>query len=601
MRKISLQWRLTILTTVLITVLCGCLTFFLYKNGVYYIYTLQETVTDQGTTPEAVYIDIPDNEWDDFAAQFATKVYNSKSDYRNRSLLITGVVALIGGAVTYFVSGRALKPLREFSETVEKVQAQNLTEYTIEENKIAELDRLRTSYNKMLLRLSESFETQRQFTGNAAHELRTPLALIQAQLDLYHAAENSENEAAAQETIQMVTEQNERLSKLVRTLLDMSELQTVARNEKIEMQGLIEEVLADLEPLAQEKNIELIQKTQNSSDGRTDGTEESLLVACSVNSNYYKEQLRIYTKVAFTCVMDYTSLTGNFETEDFTMKIAVTYDNGNIFQHFGKTETFKVYEVEDNKVVSSEVIGSNGEGHGALAGLLAGQNVDVLICGGIGGGAQTALAEAGVELCSGAQGDADQAVEAYLKGELVSRGATCDHHHHEEGHSCGDHEEGHSCGSSCGGGCGSHTTMEGKNVGKKCRTHYKGTFNDGTQFDSSYDRGEPLEFVCGAGQMIKGFDAAVADMEVGQVVDIHLMPEEAYGMPNPEAIFTVEIAELPGSEDLEVGQQVYLSNQYGQPFPVKVTAKEETTITFDANHEMAGKELNFKIELVSVE
>ena len=324
----------------------------------------------------------------------------------------------------------------------------------------------------------------------------------------------------------------------------------------------------------------------------------ALLVAHRVNSNCYKAQRRIYTKVAFTCVMDYTSLTGNFETEDFTMKIAVTYDNGNIFQHFGKTETFKVYEVEDNKVVSSEVIGSNGEGHGALAGLLAGQNVDVLICGGIGGGAQTALAEAGVELCSGAQGDADQAVEAYLKGELVSRGATCDHHHHEEGHSCGDHEEGHSCGSSCGGGCGSHTTMEGKNVGKKCRTHYKGTFNDGTQFDSSYDRGEPLEFVCGAGQMIKGFDAAVADMEVGQVVDIHLMPEEAYGMPDPNAIFTLEIAQLPGSEGLEVSQQVYLSNQYGQPFPVKVIAKDETTITFDANHEMAGKELNFTIELV---
>lgn len=295
MRKISLQWRLTILTTMLITVLCGCLTFFLYKNGVYYIDTLQETVTDQGTTPEAVYIDIPDNEWDDFASQFSTEVYNSKSDYRNRSLLITGVVALIGGTVTYFVSGRALKPLREFSETVEKVQAQNLTEYTIEENKIAELDRLRTSYNKMLLRLSESFETQRQFTGNAAHELRTPLALMQAQLDLYHAAENSENEAAAQETIQMVTEQNERLSKLVRTLLDMSELQTVARNEKIEMQGLIEEVLADLEPLAQEKNIELIQKTQNSSDGRSDGTEESLLVACSVNSNEKPEDELILT------------------------------------------------------------------------------------------------------------------------------------------------------------------------------------------------------------------------------------------------------------------------------------------------------------------
>lgn len=286
------------------------------------------------------------------------------------------------------------------------------------------------------------------------------------------------------------------------------------------------------------------------------------------------------------------------------MKIAVTYDNGNIFQHFGRTGSFKVYEVEDNKVVSSEVIGSNGVGHGALAGLLSDQSVDVLICGGIGGGAQAALAEAGVELCAGAEGDADQAVEAYLKGELISTGANCDHHHHEDGHSCGDHEEGHSCGggcgSSCGGGCGSEPALTGKNVGKTCRTHYRGTFNDGTQFDSSYDRGEPLEFVCGAGQMIRGFDAAVADMEVGQIVDVHLMPEEAYGMPDPNAVFTVEIAQLPGSEDLEVGQQVYLSNQYGQPFPVKVAAKEETTITFDANHEMAGKELNFRIELVEV-
>lgn len=280
------------------------------------------------------------------------------------------------------------------------------------------------------------------------------------------------------------------------------------------------------------------------------------------------------------------------------MKIAVTYDNGNIFQHFGKTEFFKVYEIEDNKVISSEVIGSNGTGHGALAGLLADQDVDVLICGGIGGGAQTALEEAGVEMCAGAQGDADQAVEDYLKGELVSTGANCDHHH-EEGHSCGHHEEGHTCGN-CGGSCGADPALTGRNVGKTCRTHYRGTFNDGTQFDSSYDRGEPLEFICGAGQMIRGFDAAVADMEVGQVVDVHLMPEEAYGMPDPNAVFTLEIAQLPGSEDLQVGQRVYLSNQYGQPFPVTVTEKEETTITFDANHEMAGKELNFRIELVEV-
>ena len=295
------------------------------------------------------------------------------------------------------------------------------------------------------------------------------------------------------------------------------------------------------------------------------------------------------------------------------MKIAVTYDNGNIFQHFGRTEQFKVYDVEDNKVISSEVIGSNGIGHGALAGLLADRSVDVLICGGLGGGAQAALAEAGVEVCAGAEGDADQAVEAYLKGELVSTGANCDHHHHEDGHSCGDHEEGHGCGShdeghscgsgcgsSCGGGCGSRPAFTGRNVGKTCRAHYRGTFNDGTQFDSSYDRGEPLEFVCGAGQMILGFDKAVADMEVGQAVDVHLMPEEAYGMPDPNAVFSVEIAQLPGSEDLEAGQQVYLSNQFGQPFPVKVVEKDEKMITFDANHEMAGKELNFRIELVEV-
>ncbi len=284
----------------------------------------------------------------------------------------------------------------------------------------------------------------------------------------------------------------------------------------------------------------------------------------------------------------------------FTMKIAVTYDNGNVFQHFGKTENFKVYEVEDDKVVSSEVIGSNGTGHGALAGLLAEQGINVLICGGIGEGAQTALTEAGIEMVAGAQGNTDDVVEAYLKGELVSTGANCDHHHHEEGHSCGSHEEGHSCGGSCGG-CGGHKSdITGPNVGKTCRTHYKGTFNDGTQFDSSYDRGEPLEFICGAGQMIKGFDAAVANMEIGEIKEVHLMPEEAYGQTNPDAIFTLEIAQLPGSENLEVGQQVYLSNQYGQPFTVKVAAKEETTITFDANHEMAGKELNFTIELVEV-
>ena len=215
------------------------------------------------------------------------------------------------------------------------------------------------------------------------------------------------------------------------------------------------------------------------------------------------------------------------------MKIAVTYENGEVFQHFGRTENFKVYEAEDGKVVSSEVIGSNGTGHGALAGLLAEQGIDVLICGGIGGGAQAALEEAGIELVAGAEGNTDEAVEAFLRGELVSTGSNCHHHDHEEGHACGahgcgGHGEGHAC-----GGCGSHTTLEGRNVGKTCRVHYKGTLNDGSQFDSSYDRGEPLEFVCGAGMMIRGFDAAVADMEVGfsmvTLIALHTASHHSFG------------------------------------------------------------------------
>lgn len=281
-------------------------------------------------------------------------------------------------------------------------------------------------------------------------------------------------------------------------------------------------------------------------------------------------------------------------------KIAVTYDNGQIFAHFGKTEQFKVYQVDNGNIVSSEVISSDGAGHSALAGLLAEKTIDVLICGGIGGGAMSALAEQGIEVCAGASGDSDQAVAAYLKGELLSEGVNCDHH--GEGHTCGDHEDGNSCGGCSGGcgGCGPQIQIEGKNVGKTLKVHYKGTFNDGTQFDSSYDRDEPLEFVCGMGMMIPGFDKAVANMEEGQIVDVHLMPEEAYGMPDPNAIFTVDIDKMPGAENVSKGQQVYLSNAYGQPFPVTVVEKDEKTITFDANHEMAGKELNFTIELVEI-
>ena len=281
------------------------------------------------------------------------------------------------------------------------------------------------------------------------------------------------------------------------------------------------------------------------------------------------------------------------------MKIAVSYANGEVFQHFGKTEFFKIYETEGKRILSGQVVPTDGIGHEALAEFLKGLGVEVVICGGLGDGAMSALENAGIEVCSGAQGDTDLAVDSYLKGQLVSTGTNCSHHE-EETEGCGGC--GGSCGGSCGGGCGGcRPSIEGKNVGKTCRVHYRGTFNDGTQFDASYDRGEPLEFVCGAGMMIPGFDATVAQMDIGQVLDIHLMPEEAYGMPDPGAIFSLAIADLPGAEEAEIGQRVYLYNSMGQPVPVTVAAKDETNITFDANHEMAGKELNFQIQLLEVE
>ena len=287
------------------------------------------------------------------------------------------------------------------------------------------------------------------------------------------------------------------------------------------------------------------------------------------------------------------------------MKIAATYENGMIFQHFGKCEEFKIYETEGEKVVSSAVVSSGGTGHSALAGLLADLGVEVLICGGIGEGAQSALDAAGIQVVSGAEGSADEAVLAYLNGTLVTEGANCDHHHEEE-HECGENGCGENCGSTCGegcGGCGQACAPEpitGKNAGRKVSVHYRGTFDDGTQFDSSYDRGQPLVFICGGGQMIHGFDKAVAEMEVGQVIDVHLMPEEAYGPSNPRMIFTVQISQMPGSENLSEGNRVHLMNEYGQRFPVTVTFKDDENITFDANHQMAGKELNFRIELLEV-
>ena len=267
------------------------------------------------------------------------------------------------------------------------------------------------------------------------------------------------------------------------------------------------------------------------------------------------------------------------------MKIAVTYDNGNVFQHFGRTENFKVYEVEGGRVVSSEVM---------------------KICGGMGQGAQDALAEAGIEVCAGAEGNTDEAVAAYLAGELENTGVNCDHHDHEHGH---DHDHDHGCSpqdcagcAGCGGGAGFEPLyfFEGTNVGKKVKVHYRGTFDDGTQFDASYDRGMPLEFVCGVGDMIRGFDRAVAEMAVGDIIDVHLEPEEAYGMPNPNMVITVPKASIHGLDGIETGDKVMLQDELGRPFDALVTAQDDESITFDCNHEMAGKALNFTIEMLEI-
>ena len=271
MKKMSLQWRLTCITTLCIAIICGCLTMFVYKNGVYYIDSLQKAVNAQSddsadnsaNDSEEIYISIPEDKWDEFANDFSVQVYNNKEDYKKNSLIISALLAVLGGVATYFISGHALKPLREFSNKIEEVQVQNLADSRIEQSKIKELNQLSVSYNKMLERLQDAFEVQRQFTANAAHELRTPLSLMQVQLDLYHSTQHPGSDADTLQMIKMVTEQNDRLSKMVKTLLDMSELQTVGRDEQIIMDDLVEEVLEDLEPLAQEKNIKLIGKCKD--------------------------------------------------------------------------------------------------------------------------------------------------------------------------------------------------------------------------------------------------------------------------------------------------------------------------------------------------
>ena len=312
MKKMSLQWRLTCITTLCIAIICGCLTMFVYKNGVYYMDSLQKAVDaqgdDSGGGSEEIYISIPEDKWDEFSNDFSVQVYNNKEDYKRNSLIVSALLALLGGVAAYFISGHALKPIREFSDKIEEVQAQNLADSGIEECKIKELNQLSVSYNKMLERLSDAFEIQRQFTASAAHELRTPLSLMQVQLDLYHSTQHPGSDADTVQMIKMLTEQNDRLGKMVKTLLDMSELQTVGRDEKIILNDLVDEVLEDLEPLAQEKNIKLIGKYKNITMIGSDILIYNLVENAikynhldgQVTVNAYKSQKHIYLSVEDT-------------------------------------------------------------------------------------------------------------------------------------------------------------------------------------------------------------------------------------------------------------------------------------------------------------
>lgn len=264
MKSLSLQLRLTLITTLLIATISATITLYVYSNGVYYIDSLQEAVNSQNVSSNSdeensdnILITIPDDNWDEFASNFSIRVFNNKIDYKKQSFLFSTLAAVLGGILTYFISGRALKPLSDFTDQIEKVTAQNLSNSRLEENNIEELNRLSNAYNQMLSRISDAFEIQKQFTANAAHELKTPLAVMQLQLDLFNSEKHSDNDSQTLETVRKMSEKCEQLTKTVKTLLNMSELQTVARDDRIELDALIEEVTADLDPLAQEKNITL--------------------------------------------------------------------------------------------------------------------------------------------------------------------------------------------------------------------------------------------------------------------------------------------------------------------------------------------------------
>ena len=268
MKRLSLQWRITLLTILLLAAACVTMKTLLCSSGHAYMDSIGNYVMHYAEEePQAVRVDIPEEQWKDmserFSGEFVVELSGAKHSFCMRGWYIALAVTVLGGAVAYFVSGSALKPLKRFTAKAERVQLQSLTEITLSEDEAVEFSRLSRAVNQMLLRLKQAFDAQQQFVGNAAHELRTPLALMQARLDLYMSTDHGDSCPETAETIAMMREQTERLSRMVRTLLDMSELKAVPRNDRIQLAPMIEEVLADLSPLAEKSGVTLSQSGED--------------------------------------------------------------------------------------------------------------------------------------------------------------------------------------------------------------------------------------------------------------------------------------------------------------------------------------------------
>lgn len=266
MKRLSLQWRITLLTALLIAGTCICLNLLLYHSGAVSIDSLNgfvfEYTPESPEDPDGLAIEISDSQMSEFISRFSDEAYDVKTDFGRKGWLITVAVTIVSAAIAYFVSGQALKPLRKLSQQAEKIDQDSISDIRLNEDTVKEFRQLSISVNLMLDRLSESFATQRQFSGNAAHELRTPLAIMQTKLELF-AAEHKNLEGDTAELVRSQAEQLDRLSKLVHTLLEMSNLSSAPRSDRIELAPLVEEIITDLTPLASQNDITMEQDCDN--------------------------------------------------------------------------------------------------------------------------------------------------------------------------------------------------------------------------------------------------------------------------------------------------------------------------------------------------